>query len=515
MHAYIIKDLCIHFLGIHGEDTLTWAFRNFLTVRNKQPYLLAWIHSHVGGVPCNFSSVDLHTQHSYSKIHEGILGMVLEINNSSQLVSHDFFELSNGGKLFVEQCSRRPNCNSRSQHETCNNASFYQSATNKVIFCSEFSLTVQNFMPGNNFLEDLSESQNQSVSPGESLTEGRDASTQSSQNADTNISLGDILKEPETQKATRTRCKVCKKWMNNILTHLTMVTKCQKKYGEEYIEMKMQRGQDRKDYQKNYKKQNPEKMKQQNAQYWQKNVSDISKKRKFSYSQTAQQNTAIQRDCDTQDSVRKSQRILNAKNMTNVTQMEVDSSSSEENSNQSDIEISNVVDNQGDRNESNSTEEQLNISNDADNSELSGPSSDFHGFSTVDENSPSELQSELKKQKYDLSQFIVDTSDLVRCKICRKKMTRKEIHKHMEKASRCTKKHEERKKEKTSKVNGFEENQLSDSDMDINESENDNFEATRTDTSDGDADFENLDEMPRKKRKLNKQFKKLFLTNLL
>ena len=41
--------------------------------------------------------------------------------------------------------------------------------------------------------------------------------------------------------------------MNNILTHLTMVTKCQKKYGEEYIEMKMQRGQDRKDYQKNYK----------------------------------------------------------------------------------------------------------------------------------------------------------------------------------------------------------------------------------------------------------------------
>ena len=92
-------------------------------------------------------------------------------------------------------------------------------------------------------------------------------------------------------------------------------------------------------------------MKQQNAQYWQKNVSDISKKRKISYSQTAQQNTAIQRDCDTQDSVRKSQKILNAKNMTNVTQMEVDSSSSEENSNQSDIEISNVVDNQGNRNE--------------------------------------------------------------------------------------------------------------------------------------------------------------------
>lgn len=50
------------------------------------------------------------------------------------------------------------------------------------------------------------------------------------------------------------------------------------------------------------------------------------------------------------------------------------------------------------------------------------------------------VYSENSSSVYDFSQFLVDTSNLVRCKICRKKMTKKDVQNHLEKAPKCIKK---------------------------------------------------------------------------
>ena len=110
--------------------------------------LLAWIHSHVQSVPCNFSSVDVHTQHSFAKVYDGILGLVIELKENGQLGQHDFFEMSQQGAKLVENCSRKKNCNTREQHQSCNNPSIYKSAIEKVMFHNDTLLEVRNFMRG-------------------------------------------------------------------------------------------------------------------------------------------------------------------------------------------------------------------------------------------------------------------------------------------------------------------------------------------------------------------------------
>ena len=104
--------------------------------------LLAWIHSHVQSVPCNFSSVDVHTQHTYSKIHDGILGLVVELKENGQLGQYDFFEMSRQGAKLVEQCSRKKNCDTREQHQSCNNPRIYKSALEKVMIHDDSLLEV-------------------------------------------------------------------------------------------------------------------------------------------------------------------------------------------------------------------------------------------------------------------------------------------------------------------------------------------------------------------------------------
>ena len=56
---------------------------------------MLWIHSHVQSVKCNFSSVDVHTQFSYSKIYPNILGLVLEIDDPLSFGLDVFVEVIN------------------------------------------------------------------------------------------------------------------------------------------------------------------------------------------------------------------------------------------------------------------------------------------------------------------------------------------------------------------------------------------------------------------------------------
>ena len=142
-NQFEIKTFAHFFLG---EDTVKIAFESFKDETGKEPCLIAWIHSHVGLVECNFSSVDLHAQLSYSKIYDGILGLVLKIEENGQLGQYDFFELSRSGKRHVQNCSKKVDCSSRVQHSSCNNSTYYQSAMTKVMLHNEFSLKVKKIM---------------------------------------------------------------------------------------------------------------------------------------------------------------------------------------------------------------------------------------------------------------------------------------------------------------------------------------------------------------------------------
>ena len=107
---------------------------------------MSWIHSHVGGAECFFSSVDVHTQHTLAKFHEAVIGMVIQLNENDEIVHHDFYEMSRQGLRHVENCSKKRNCNSQQQHDSCCNTNLYKTARGKVMLHDDVGLRVQNFM---------------------------------------------------------------------------------------------------------------------------------------------------------------------------------------------------------------------------------------------------------------------------------------------------------------------------------------------------------------------------------
>ena len=135
-------------LGINDEDSgLEWIFKNLIYSEERgRPYLMSWIHSHVGGAECFFSSVDVHTQHTLAKFHEAVIGMVIQLNENDKIVHHDFYEMSRQGLRHVENCSKKRNCNSRQQHDSCYNTNLYKTASDKVMLHDDVGLRVQNFM---------------------------------------------------------------------------------------------------------------------------------------------------------------------------------------------------------------------------------------------------------------------------------------------------------------------------------------------------------------------------------
>ena len=133
-------------LGIGGQESIPWAFHKFKVDRKEEPHLISWIHSHVGGSECCFSSIDIHTQHIYNKVHKGVLGLVVEIKQNGKKGAYDFFELSSFGKKEVDKCSRQKNCVTTEQHESCMGRELYQSAMKKVLFDDFYSIEVSNFI---------------------------------------------------------------------------------------------------------------------------------------------------------------------------------------------------------------------------------------------------------------------------------------------------------------------------------------------------------------------------------
>ena len=228
-------------LGIENEDSLPWAFETFKTERNKTPILIAWIHSHVRGAECSFSSIDNHTQHAYSKLHREVLGLVIEIQPNGKKGVYDFFELSKLGIEAIERCSRSKNCITTAQHDSCTGRKFYQSAMEKVSFDDFYTLNVSNFIS-----KGTENGQNQPstdmISEDEMEVENMsENSIDTEENPNVSISP-EVRTEPEkNQQANKTDCKYCKKSFVNLFSHISRSGKCRAQYGEEFDTMNKER----------------------------------------------------------------------------------------------------------------------------------------------------------------------------------------------------------------------------------------------------------------------------------
>ena len=275
------------FVGIENTDSIPWAFNNFKAERKKKPVLVSWIHSHVRGAECCFSSIDCHTQHTYEKIHNGILGLVVEIMDNCQKGVHHFFEMTEIGKKTVELCSRRKSCNSREQHESCMGRDLYQSADSKVIPDSFYSVSVTNFIPRckQYFLMDSESSFAQPMEV-EKIPE------QMEEDEDLLTLPIEIDGKEATANIDFTQCKneACMKSVkrSKIIMHIERSKKgCKKAYGTEYQELKAKRDQVRKDnkriYQQNYNKKNKNSIREQKQTYRKKNSSAIKMRSKIYY----------------------------------------------------------------------------------------------------------------------------------------------------------------------------------------------------------------------------------------
>ena len=86
-----------------------------------------WIHSHVEGNKCGFSSTDIQTQFAYEQMVPNILGCVFEVGKT-KIVKYDFFKLTAEGKDRVKTCQK-----SATLHSSCFGRTFYEIVPVNVI----------------------------------------------------------------------------------------------------------------------------------------------------------------------------------------------------------------------------------------------------------------------------------------------------------------------------------------------------------------------------------------------
>ena len=104
--------------------------------------IAAWVHSHVQGVECCFSSIDVHTHLMLKNTFNDILGLVFELDEYGDPNKHDFYQLSTKGLLSVRKCQKP----SSDFHDECARKSYYLSQKH-LIDEIDGPLQVHDFFP--------------------------------------------------------------------------------------------------------------------------------------------------------------------------------------------------------------------------------------------------------------------------------------------------------------------------------------------------------------------------------
>ena len=197
------------FSGIGSHyDSISWLKElEDLGDLTKDTKLAFWIHTHVRGSLCGFSSVDVHTQYAYNLLSPKVLGLVIQLNENGECENYDFYELTSTGSKIVKECGKTLNLSSI-QHESCSGQDLFKSAKQKIEFSEKISINVQDYR----------------------------ISTE--------------------EKFAFDFCKSCQKEFKNVLLHLSRIEKCRKIYGTTYEKMKQFKSDEKKRYIKDYYQKN-------------------------------------------------------------------------------------------------------------------------------------------------------------------------------------------------------------------------------------------------------------------
>ena len=108
-------------------DSHLWMHGNINTGRPLS--FIAWIHSHVAGMHCCFSSIDVHTQYSHQLLYPGSFGIVVQIRRDSSVGVCDAYIVNDDGSARVWDCNDRNRSRplSRVQHQSCGIPALYTS----------------------------------------------------------------------------------------------------------------------------------------------------------------------------------------------------------------------------------------------------------------------------------------------------------------------------------------------------------------------------------------------------
>ena len=112
---------------------------------NKQ--ILGWVHTHTRGVPCFFSSLDVHTQFNYQLSCREFIGIVCELTDENFVVNKDYYRLTDEGMNHVQTCIViNQNKTLNHQHDFCNSDlcsnKLYQSIDKENVFLVDERLDI-------------------------------------------------------------------------------------------------------------------------------------------------------------------------------------------------------------------------------------------------------------------------------------------------------------------------------------------------------------------------------------
>ena len=105
--------------------------------------IIGWVHSHVRGVKCFFSSLDVHNQYLSQRLDSNHLGLVVQIHPDGSLVDHDYYRLTSLGMTTVTNCLNGSFEDNSKQHPSCGGDNLYMSQKHLVDPLADLPLEVK------------------------------------------------------------------------------------------------------------------------------------------------------------------------------------------------------------------------------------------------------------------------------------------------------------------------------------------------------------------------------------
>ena len=249
--------------------------------------IAAWVHSHVEGVECCFSSVDLHTQFTWSQVFPDILGLVFEIDQDGLPAEYDFYGLTTQGVTKLREC-RKPGSDG---HVECDKKSYYTSKL-QLIDPIDIHLEVHDFFqmsyPNEQLFENewptIEESTKRKLKPVKPSAHEVEVEIQDQEDK---TDPSDSYQSQDHEK----ECEGCKKTYNidTFFKHFRRAKKCKEKYGDRYDDMIKER-------RKNYKKAHNFNLYAENREARKENFKQNYAENREARNEAAKQNYAENRD---------------------------------------------------------------------------------------------------------------------------------------------------------------------------------------------------------------------------